>query len=222
MGRLVPLTRYGRDVSSVFDLLGRNENDLTAAFGFTLAPSPGLLYRIVRRLVPEADVDDAELRLETSGAGEDGRTDLEISTGRQLIVIEAKRGWLVPGEIQFSKYADRVARHGGGLLVSLSAASPDWARLALPAAVAGVPVRHLPWGEIRQDVADARTAARGQERAWLDEFTEYLRKAIRMRDPADSWTYCVVISNKRPGGGARSTREDGSPGRGKASYAGGS
>lgn len=205
MGRLVSLTRYGREVSSVFDLLGRKENDLTAAFGFALARSPGLLRRTVRRLAPEVGIDDVELRLETSGGG--GRTDLEISTGSHLIVIEAKRGWIVPEEVQFGKYADRVARHGGGVLVSLSAASPDWARLALPTSVGNVPVTHLPWEQIRQDVADARNAARGQERAWLDEFTEYLRKAIRMRDPADSWTYCVAISNNRPGDGPRTYRE---------------
>lgn len=206
MSRHVPLTRYGREVSSVFDLLGRDENDLTAAFGFALARSPGLLRRIVQRVAPGAGGEDAELRLETRDDG--GRTDLEISTGDQLIVIEAKRGWLVPGETKLAKYAPRITLHGGGVLVSLSAASPDWARRTLPGTVRGVPVTHLPWEQVRLDTEDARGAARGRERAWLDEFADYLRKAIRMRDPADSWTYCVVISNDRPGGdGPRTFRE---------------
>lgn len=199
MSRRVPLTRHGREVSSVFDLLGWDENDLTAAFGFALGRSPGLLRRIVRHVAPGADCEDAVLRLEAHD--DSGRTDLEISTGDHLVVIEAKRGWLVPGEIQLAKCAPRVVAHGGGVLVSLSAASPYWAQQTLPPTVQGVPVAHLPWEQVRLDAEDARSAARGGERVWLDEFVDYLRKAIRMRDPADSWAYCIVISNDRPGGG---------------------
>lgn len=197
------LTRHGREVSSVFDLLGWDENDLTAAFGFALAHSPGLLHRIVQRVTPGADGEGAVLRLEERDAS--GRTDLEINMGDHLIVVEAKRGWLVPGETQLDKYASRIAAQGSGVLVSLSAASPAWAQLTLPEAVQGVPVAHLPWEQVRLDLADARRTARGQERAWLEEFSDYLRKAIRMRDPADSWTYCVVLNNERPGGGGPRT-----------------
>jgi hypothetical protein len=63
-------------------------------------------------------------------------------------------------------------------------------------------------GDVTLVLAAARTAARGQERVWLDEFHNYLRKAIKMRDPADSWTYCVVISNDRPGNGGLRTFRD--------------
>ena len=200
------LTRYGQEISSAFDLLGRDENDLTAALAFTLARSPGLLRCILRRLAPDADSEDAVLRLET--ADEQGRTDLEISTSTCLIVIEAKRGWLVPDEAKLAKYAPRIANYGTGALVSLPAASTQWARQILPAVIQGIPVIHLPWEQVRTDLTTARTVARGQERAWLDEFHDYLRKAITMRDPADSWTYCVVISNDRPGNGGSRTFRD--------------
>lgn len=200
------LTRHGREVSSVFDLLGRDENDLTAALAFTLARSPGLLRLILQHLAPGADCEGAVLRLETRD--DLGRTDLEISTSSHLIIIEAKRGWLVPGETQLARYAPRIVAHGAGALVSLSTASAQWAHQTLPAAVQDVPVTHLPWQRVEVDLAAARTAARGQERAWLDEFHDYLRKAIKMRDPADSWTYSVVISNNCPGGGGSRTFRD--------------
>jgi hypothetical protein len=206
MTKRASLTRHGAEISSVFDLLGRDENDLTAALAFALARSPGLLRLILHRLAPNADNQNVMLRLETRD--DLGRTDLEINTDSHLIIIEAKRGWLVPGETQLAKYAPRVAAYGTGALVSLSAASARWARQTLPAAVLGVPVVHLPWERVRLDLSEARMAARGQERAWLDEFHDYLRKAIKMRDPADSWTYCVVISNDRPGdGGSRTFRD---------------
>jgi hypothetical protein len=206
MSMSASLIRHGEDATSVFDVLGRDENDLTSALAFTLARSPGLLRLILQRLNMPTDSEAAVLRLE---ARDDlGRTDLEIDTGTHLIIIEAKRGWLVPGEPQLAKYAPRVSARGAGALVSLSGASPDWARQVLPDAVLGVPVLHVPWDWVRQDLAAARAQARGQERAWLDELHEYLRKAIKMRDPADSWTYCVVISNDRPGNGGSRTFRD--------------
>jgi len=137
-----------------------------------------------------------------------GRTDLEIDTGNHLIIIEAKRGWDVPDKDQLEKYASRVVVRSNGAMVSLSSASPQWASRTLPATVQGVPVIHLPWQQVKLDLSTARTAARGRERAWLDELHEYLRKAIKMRDPADSWAYCVAISNDRPGGGGSRTFRD--------------
>jgi hypothetical protein len=206
MGVGVPLTRHGSNVTSVFDLLGRDENDLTAALAFTMANSTLLLDGVLGRLgMPKAG-EGAVLRLEERD--ELGRTDLEIDTSTHLVIIEAKRGWLLPEEVQFDKYAHRVVERGVGCLVSLSAASSEWARQVLPAEVAGVPLVHYPWYLVRQDLAVACEQARGGERAWLNEFTEYLQKAVRMRDSADSWTYCVVVSNDYPGGGGAHTFRD--------------
>lgn len=194
MGTRMSLTRHGGDVTSVFDLLGRDENDLTAALAFTLANSPGLLDLVLHRLNMPTAREGTSLRLEERD--EFGRTDLEIDTGTHLAIIEAKRGWLVPGEIQFTKYAPRIAKHGAGCLVSLSAASSEWASQTLPHAVQGVPVIHYPWDSMRKDLLAARARTHGGERAWLSEFNEYLRKAVKMRDPADSWTYCVVVNKQ--------------------------
>lgn len=205
MGVGVPLTRHGSDVTSVFDLLGRDENDLTAALAFTMANSSGLLDLVLRRLATPAG-EGSVLRLEERD--ELGRTDLEIDTGTHLVIIEAKRGWLLPEEVQFEKYAHRVIGRGAGCLVSLSAASSEWARQVLPAKVAGVPLVHYPWDLVRQDLSAAREQARGGERAWLNEFTEYLRKAVSMRDFANSWTYCVAVTNYYPGGGGTRTFRD--------------
>ena len=130
MDASMSLARHGEDVSSVFDLLGRDENDLTAALAFTLARSPGLLGHVLRRLNTPADAGSAVLRLETRG--DLGRTDLEIDTGTNLIIIEAKRGWLLPGELQLAQYAPRVMRarrrHAGQLVRRKPAVG--WAGLA--------------------------------------------------------------------------------------------
>ena len=176
------LTRHGREVVSVFDLLGRQENDLTAALGFTLARSPELTRLFAVRLLPAGDIGRAAVRMETRD--DTGRTDLEFDTGSHLLVVEAKRGWVLPGEIQLGGYAPRIRQRGAGLLVTLSDASADWARDVLPATVGGVELRHLSWAMVRHDLTQARQRSRGQERVWLDELDRYLGRAVKGRDPA--------------------------------------
>jgi hypothetical protein len=187
------LTRHGREVSSVFDLLGRDENDLTAAFGFTLARSPRLLNLIVSRLLPSASAETVTVRMEVRD--EQGCTDLEIDTGTHLAVVEAKRGWLLPTVKQLARYASRFEKRVGGVLVTLSDVTSKWAGATMPAEINGVPLIHLPWSEVRTDLSTARADAAGHERFWLDELHEYMRRAIKVRDSADGWTYCVAVSN---------------------------
>lgn len=199
------LSRHGRQVESVFDLLGMDENDLTAALGFTLARSPELLRRMIELLLPGAG-GDVTVRMETRD--DLGRTDLELQSGTQLAVIEAKRGWILPSYAQLAAYAPRVISTGSGVLATLSQASLDWAAQLLPTQVHGVPVRHVPWAAVRVELEAARTCCRGEQRHWLDELHTYLRRAVRVRQPEDSWTYCVVVSAQRPGGGGDRTFRD--------------
>ncbi len=106
---MAALTRHGAPVSSVFDLLGVNENDLTSAKGFALARAPALLDAVVRRVWPDAtdaDLDAASLALEVRG--EVGRTDLQITLPEVLLIVEAKRDWLLPTVAQLRAYAPRV------------------------------------------------------------------------------------------------------------------
>jgi hypothetical protein len=197
------VTRHGREILSVFDLLGRQENDLTAALAFALGRSPELLGRVLARVLPAASGTGVSVRMEVRDVV--GRTDLEIDTGSHLVVIEAKRGWFLPGEKQLAEYAPRILERGAGVLVTLSDASDTWAASALPGSVKGVPVSHLSWTAVRQDLNVVRSDTRGRERLWLDELHHYLRRAIKVLDPADSWTYCVSVSNGRPGDGGSRT-----------------
>lgn len=199
------VTRHGKSVDAVFDLLGDRENDLTAALGFTLSRSP----RLVGELLCLFDVEMSKqvwLRMETRD--ELGRTDLELETREALVVIEAKRGWHLPTTTQLERYADRVTMHGGGQLVTLSDCSPAFAGYELPAEVKGVPVRHLPWSKVKDRLQAAKRVAGGAEGYWLGELENYLRKAVRVRDPASGWAYCVVLSTDRPAGGGERNFKD--------------
>lgn len=150
---MVALTRHGSDVRSVFDLLGTNENDLTAALGFTLARCPQLCSAIGRRIAqstPRVPAGDPSLALEVRD--DKGRTDLELRVGDTLYVFEAKRGWLLPTHEQLTQYAGRISRGSrAGALVTLSQASQALAAQNLPNEVGGVPVVHLSWRNPRRN-----------------------------------------------------------------------
>jgi hypothetical protein len=192
------LRRYGRPVASVFDLLGRGEVDLTAALGWTLRQSPTLLDLVWKRLGLPNSPDGARIDLEVADV--QGRTDLEIANDHATVIIEAKKGWLVPGETQLAKYVPRMSGAPHPVLVSLSDSSARWAATQLGVSVQGIPVRHLPWDGIRNDLRSARRLTRTVERHWLDELTTYLAGATAVRDPAEQWVYCVVVSNDAQGG----------------------
>ena len=145
---------------------------------------------------------DGELSLALEVRGEKGRTDLELRVGDALFIVEAKRGWLMPSVAQLEQYAHRIAHRGVGALLTLSQASQALAATSLPAQVDGVPVVHLPWTDVLSDIDAVQLDCRGHERMWLDELRTYLKGVVRVRDIADSWTYCVVLDDEKPGGGA--------------------
>lgn len=137
-----------------------------------------------------------------------GRTDLELVGNDATVIIEAKKGWLVPGESQLAAYAPRLDGLPHRLLVLLSHSSEMWAGLQLPATVMGVAVTHLSWGSVITDLRIARSSTRSTtERVWLDELDTYLKGATAVRDPSDQWVYCVVVTTDKPGGGASTFRE---------------
>lgn len=196
---MTEVSRYGRDLSTVFDLLGRNEPALTGALGWTLAKSPGLMSAVLKRLgLEEGATEDVSLKLEA--ADDHGRTDIELSTRTAHVIVEAKQGWLVPGEVQLGAYAKRFSGDRDRRLVTLSDSTERWAREVLPPEVSGVAVEHWSWDDIRDLARTARTHARGTERLWLVQLEEYMGDATSRRPATDSLTYCVVISEERFGG----------------------
>ncbi|MFD1948593.1 hypothetical protein [Nocardioides aestuarii] len=189
-------------MDTVFDLLGAHEPALTGALGWTLGRSPTLMSEVLTRLgLPHDDPQAVAVHLETADAA--GRTDIELRTPTAHVIIEAKQGWIVPGEVQLAAYAPRLqASADTGLdtrLVTLSDSTASWAHYVLPAAVAGVPVTHWSWDDIRAHISTARHRIRGTERLWLDQLEDYMGTATSKRPVADALAYCVVISNDQFG-----------------------
>ena len=73
--------------------------------------------------------------------------------------------------------------------MTLSDSTASWAATVLPVEVAGVPVEHWSWDEVRVMLQVARADARGVERIWLDQLEEYMGEATSKRPVTDALAY---------------------------------
>src|SRR3954451_6394978 len=101
------MTLGSRTIHTVFDLLGDKEDDITYSVGWGLAQSHALAYAVVAEVFDDHPGHLTALRLQKADA-DTGRTDIEIETDRVHLIIEAKRGWTLPGIDQLTKYAKRL------------------------------------------------------------------------------------------------------------------
>ena len=130
-----------------------------------------------------------------------GITDIEVTDDKTFhIILEAKRGWLLPGAEQLTKYSTRtdfVAKPVAHKhIVSLSECSQTYANLYLPFhEVNGIPVSHLSFSEVYQMAKEARSASNYEQKHLLDEFTEYLGGIMTMQNKTSNWVYVVALSH---------------------------
>jgi hypothetical protein len=203
----LPLTVGQRSVDTVFDLLGRTENDLTYSLGWALSRSEALTASVLHAL----RLSDAGPAISVSlqeAAHSGGFTDIEIRYENLHLIVEAKKGWALPASGQIERYSPRLVGAKAGRIVVISEATRDFATRRLPALAGGVPILYLSWAEVITTVDAAhRQARRHNERRLLAELRDYLRGAVTMQDPFSTWTYCVSVNDTTPYGWSRSFRD---------------
>ena len=102
------LYAYGGEVTSVFQLIGTHEDDITKSIAWALCNCPVFLNKIITNLLG-IDVNPDTVRIKYQESEKDkGRTDLELTDDNLFyIIIEAKRGWILPGKDQLTLYSKR-------------------------------------------------------------------------------------------------------------------
>lgn len=195
---MAELLLHGRPVPTVFDLLGRNENDMTFAFAWGMAQSEGFLGDVVRAvagadLEPGAAVIDLQRHDELGGF-----TDVEVSVPGELhLIFEAKRGWHLPSDAQLRLYAGRLNQSEAKdrRLIILT----QWGAEAFVASRLGewdLPYARVALGWERL-VTIARDRARSgplAERRLLRELATYFASVAQMRDIDSNQAFVVVLS----------------------------
>lgn len=191
---MTELLLHGRPVRTVFDLLGDKEDDVTYSLGWALAQSERLRRALLAAGFGSGGDDEITgIRLQQSVPGA-GRTDVEVETTERHLILEAKRGWDLPGVAQLRQYAQRFTPGLAPLLVVVAECSATHVAGRLPTAVEGVPVRYVSWSELAASAsASADDSSSHAEKPLLRELVRYLRGLITMQDPTSNMVYVVSL-----------------------------
>ncbi len=203
MGELVA---YGNVVTNVFKLIGELENDITKSVAWALVKCPGFAKNVIDSVLG-IDSDPDKIRIEyQQWEGEKGITDLEITDFDQYyMIIEAKRGWVLPGLLQLKKYSERKgilsSPAKSKAIVTMSECSVEYAESHSPAKeVNGIPVRHLSWRRLYGMASEARKVSNNAQKKILEELMEYFGGIMTMQQKMSNQVYVVSLSRAKAGG----------------------
>ena len=129
-----------------------------------------------------------------------GITDLEITDNQKFyIIIEAKRGWVRPGESQLRLYSERTGFTSSPAkvkaIVSMSECTEDYAKKRLPT-VPGTTVLHLPWMTICDLAGELRMKTAGKQNYILGELERYIKRIMTTQNKDTNWVYVVSLGLK--------------------------
>jgi hypothetical protein len=197
------LVSSGRDILTVFDLLGSKENDMTFSLGWVLSRSSHFLKALLSDLCGDEDliVESAAIRLQTGRRGH-GITDIEIDIGQDVaVIIEAKKGPELPSISQLGKYACVLNGKSAAnkVVAALTNASPAASSHLRCPGLTGKQLQHRSWREIR---SLARTAAKletHENKRWLRSFVEYLGGLLEMEMRFSNKVYVVSLGGHPEG-----------------------
>jgi hypothetical protein len=197
---MTELFLHGQRVHTVFSLLGKKENDITYSVGWALAQSEAFLTALLRSVFGSADIGCPQsINLQQHGK-DGGYTDITINTDEVQLIIEAKRGWTLPGEAQLRRYAARCKNQDlKSALLVLSECSPNYANEHLwPKGIRNVPVLHRSWKELRDMTRHSLRHGSHAQKRLLEELRNYLEGLMTMQNQTSNEVFLVVQSHNRP------------------------
>jgi hypothetical protein len=189
---------HGREIFSVFELLGSKENDITYSLGWALARSNEFRQVFLGKFFPQMKAAQVAHILLQEATGKMGITDVELIGDELHVIIEAKKGWELPTSGQLRRYAPRFQKSGRShaMFVTMSESSKEYASIHLPQDIRGVPVHHLDWKEIvRMTLIKNGTHA---EKRLLAQFRTYLERIMKMQDQESNLVYVVSLGGDTP------------------------
>lgn len=199
------LIRYGQEVSTIFDLFGSKENDMTFSLGWVLSRSEAFLRLLIADIcgsVP-SHLRDAIIKLQT-GRGMDGITDIEIEVSSELVfVIEAKRGPQLPTARQLAKYANflsgSAAENKHLLALTNASAASAGSRLECDG-IARTHLHHRSWRQIRTLAESAsRSSESNANKQWLRTFCDYVGGLLEMEMRYSNKVFVVSLGGRGEG-----------------------
>jgi hypothetical protein len=199
------LVLHGTEIHSIFQLLGYNENDISYSTAWTLSKCEKMLKIFIQDILgfDNFDNDDVEILVQEYEKNK-GITDIEIKCGVDFfIIIEAKRGWLLPSKRQLEMYSTRESitksLATNKLIVTLSECSRDYASHNLEIKNAnGIEIKHVSWKDIYSYAGMAYPDVSNNEKKLLRELQIYLRGLMSMQNITSNEVFVVSVSTGKP------------------------
>lgn len=199
------LLLYNRPVKTFFELLGTKEDHISYAFGWCLSRSANLLSLFISKALNSAIslsmAEETTIMLQVSEEKK-GRTDFELILPNEFaVVVEAKKGWLLPDNVQLEKYSLRTAFNTSGLtcIVSLSECKPYYANCYLPNVINGIPVVHIGFSEVSKLIKVARHQTKSiHEKENLIQFYQYINRVYSMQKLDSNFVFVVSLGSGFP------------------------
>lgn len=197
---MAELFAYNEKVETIFDLIGDKENDITKSVAWAFMKCPRLLEGIIERLIHvNVDADDVVIRYQEFEKDK-GITDMEITDNQKFyIIIEAKRGWVLPGETQLKLYSERARFISSPAkvkaIVSMSECTGEYAKKRLPM-IPGTMVLHLPWMVICDLAGELQMKTTGKQNYILGELERYIKRIMTTQNKDTNWVYVVSLGLK--------------------------
>lgn len=201
---MATLESYGKEIHSIFQLLGDKENDITLSMSWALAKCSEFLKALIISITGIAPPNDDISILNQRYDANAGITDIEITDFQTFhIIIEAKRGWILPSADQLTKYSLRSdfqnAPYGNKYIVTMSECTQSYAAAHLPfREINKIPVKHLSYREVYQLAKTVRSVSNNEQKHLLDEFCEYLKGLMTMQKLDSNMVYVVALGTKTP------------------------
>ena len=189
---------HSRRLDSIFELLGVKENDITYSLGWAFSKSPVFLGNVLKQVFPnEKNLFIEKIKLQEYQKTK-GYTDVELVGPDVHIIIEAKRGWVLPDKQQLSKYADRIKKTDNKYhaIVVMSECSSQYADLYLSKEVTGLPIFYIGWKDIHQ-LANLAGGTHAEKRL-MRQLQVYLRRNVRMQNQESNMVYVVSLGSGTP------------------------
>ena len=195
------------EVNSVFQLLGKNEDNISYSVAWLLLKSETMFTLVVKRLFGEIDFDFKNTVIYLQKAeGRHGITDIELTDNKNFhIIIEAKKGWVFPTYDQLYKYSQResfnlnkIIRHKA--IVTLTECSDEYLNLYFEyRQINDINIKHMNWQDIYKITKEASAAKKHDEKRWIAELKQYLGEIMTMQKMDSNLVYVVSLSSKKIG-----------------------
>ncbi|MDQ0481066.1 PD-(D/E)XK nuclease family protein [Guptibacillus hwajinpoensis] len=197
---------HGRNINSIFQLLGYKENDISRSMAWVLSKCGSMLEIFVKDIcgIVSFKHENVEICAQEYDKEGSGITDIEIKNDKEFfIIVEAKRGWDLPKKAQLLKYANRESFKKSyaknKVIVSLSECSKEYAHHNLEIKDAnGFPIKHVSWKDIQDFTAAAYSFSSNSEKNLLKELQVYLRGLVTMQNQNSNEVYVVSLGAGKP------------------------